>query len=98
MLLGIEIAMAVLGIAALASGRLRLSERSVVVGARARLLGFVAMIPGLLAAFFFLRFVFNDEVQPWLLMAQLGAIVGCAVAIYCLGLRWAVVTDPPSSG
>ncbi len=93
MLLGAEIAMAVIGILAMARGRMPLTERKAVLGSKARLLGLVAMLPGLFALTAFL--VVRGSARPvelsWLWMAQLGVILACAALVYALGLRWASV-------
>jgi hypothetical protein len=85
------------GLAALVRGRLPLSERTVIVGTKARILGFVAMLPGLFAlgAYLYVRSLEKPVELPWMWMAQIGAIIGCALAIYLLGLRWAGFVDLP---
>jgi len=45
MVLGVEIALLVIGIIALVRGKLSLSKRKVIVGSRARILGAIAVLP-----------------------------------------------------
>ena len=62
MILGIEIALIVVGILALARGRMTLSKTKVVVGAPARLLGLLALTPLPLA--FMIGFVYAISKGP----------------------------------
>jgi hypothetical protein len=90
MLQGIELAMAAAGLWAVCRGRLTLSERCIVRGNKARLLGLIAMLPalGVIAALISLRTSAHPTVWPFTWLAQLTAIAFCAVVVYALGLRW----------
>src|SRR5690349_5065168 len=93
MLFGVEIAMAVFGLAVLARGRLALGARTVVSGAKARILGVVALLP---APFMYVLFLLLSNririTREALALLDLGVIVTCTLLILTLGLRWA--TDP----
>jgi Na+-transporting methylmalonyl-CoA/oxaloacetate decarboxylase gamma subunit len=92
MMLGMEIALAVMGLLALVTGKMRLSKNRVVVGPLARFLGFIALMPAPLAVFAIAAFCASTGQNPnapslkWTLIAiEAGAIGVCALAMYGLG-------------
>jgi hypothetical protein len=92
MMLGMEIALAVMGLLALVTGKLRLGKNRVVVGPLARFLGFIALMPVPLAAFAIAAFCVSTGQNPnapslkWTLIAiEAGALGACTLAMYGLG-------------
>jgi hypothetical protein len=103
MILGIEIAMLVIGLLALVRGRMTISKSKVVTGAAARLLGLVALTPlpvALAAVGLYVaaaggaadpeRFVEDKRVTITLIEA--GVVIGIAILVFGIG---AAIGRPP---
>jgi hypothetical protein len=93
MILGMEIGMFIMGVYALATGRMTLWRNRVVHGPVARFLGLVAMAPVpltvLLAVGPRALVTRHDPSHRWHLVAlEVGAISLCIVVIYVLGILW----------
>ena len=102
MILGMEIAMLVIGFLALVRGKLTITSTKVVEGAPARLLGMLAMTPLPLAFGVGIAFVVTQggnnpeqfaEDNRWTLTAiEAGIVIGVAVLVFGVGSLLAV--DP----
>jgi hypothetical protein len=106
MILGAEIAMLVLGIMALATGRLTLAKTKVVTGPLAKNLAMLLLAPFPLAwvfkGFYDLSYATHGKLVPdptkdrsyfWTVTAIEGAVViACLAAVYVIG--WAGASDP----
>lgn len=103
MILGIEIAMIIIGLLALVRGRMTISKSKVVTGAAARLLGLVALTPlpvALAAVGLYVaaaggaadpeRFVEDKRVTITLIEA--GVVIGIAILVFGIG---AAIGRPP---
>jgi hypothetical protein len=105
MILGMEIALLVLGLRALITGQCTLGKNWVVYGAGARLLGFLALLPIPLAfcGGFFLGVEahgrgkdINDPDLRWnVFVMEAGVVLGCTVVIYALGAMLAGPSPRP---
>ena len=103
MILGIEIALLVMGFLALCRGRLTIGKNKVVLGIPARLLGVLALSPLPVAFVLGIGYVlanappgqeeqFTDENQTTLMVIEAAVVLSTAAAIYALGT--AVAVDP----
>jgi hypothetical protein len=106
MILGAEIAMIVLGLMAIVTGKMTLSKTKVVFGTPARILGVVAMLPMPLAFITAVpvaivmglqgRAVMTNSAKLTFTLIELGIVVACMVIIYAVGGKYA--EDPTLPG
>jgi hypothetical protein len=102
MILGIEIALLILGIYALATGKLTLSKNKVVQGTPARLLGIIGLVPLPLAFLAGVAYgatqaaqgkdVTSDSVRWTLTGIEAGIVVVCLIALFAIGFA---IAKPP---
>jgi hypothetical protein len=103
MILGLEIAMLIMGIIAIRTEKLTFSKTKVVTGPLARLLGYVLVAPlplaFLLLAAIDLQYAANGKVVPgdskymWMKIGiEAMIVIGCGLAVCAIGLSNA--TDP----
>ena len=102
MILGVEIALAIVGLIALFGGKLTISKTKVVRGAPARLLGLLALSPFPLAFVVVLGYVAaNAPADPerfvadnqWTIIGiEAGIVITVAVLVFAIGA--AVATNP----
>ena len=99
MILGAEIGLLIMGIYALATGKLTLTKRRVVRGTRARLLAIIALLPipitvllGMILGIIFIgqgRSVSGSEFRWMATGIEAGVVVLCVIALYAIGWRLA---------
>src|SRR5215831_8335583 len=102
MILGIEIAMLIVGILALVRGKLTISKTKVVEGTPARLLGILALTPLPAAFLAIMAYIASQgpadpekfaEEKKWTLVGiEAAVVIGIAVLVFVIGA--AIATDP----
>jgi hypothetical protein len=96
MILGVGIAMIVVGLLALVRGRMTISKTKVVVGVPARLLGLLALTPYPIAIVAVLLYVaakggqIRDDDQWTLTAIEGGIVIGMAILVFVIGSAVAV--------
>jgi hypothetical protein len=102
MILGIEIAMIIIGLLALVRGRMTLTRNKVVVGVPARLLGALALTPLPVALVAVVGYIamnapadperFAADNQVTIIIIETAIVIGIAVLVFGIGA--AVAVDP----
>jgi hypothetical protein len=102
MILGIEIAMIVVGLLALVRGKMTISKNKVVTGAAARLLGLVALTPLPVAFAAVALYVavsgvgdperFVEDNKLTIMLIEAGVVIGIAILVFGIG---AAIGRPP---
>jgi len=102
MILGVEIAMLVVGLLALVRGRMTISKTKVVTGTAARLLGLLALTPLPVAFAAVALYVavsgvgdperFLEDNKLTLMLIEAGVVIGIAILVFGIGA--AIGTDP----
>jgi len=95
MILGVEIALIVFGIMALAKGELKIGKTKSVKGGAARLLGLVGLLPIPLALVIILGMKLTQDQQTTAILIELGIVVACAVVMFGVGAALATPIEEP---
>src|SRR5262245_61866839 len=95
MVLAAEIALLLMGIYAVVTGRFLLTRGRVVYGGPARMLGFLASVPLALAlaiTFLFVRDPANESMRSNVMIIEVGSVLACLALIYIIG--WPIAGPP----